>query len=60
MEGFDVDKAAAALLSQYGQRAVKVAEERASRHEIAKQKEASELWRAVAQVVKRRLTANPS
>lgn len=54
MEGFDIDKAAAALLAQHGHRAVGVAEERALRHEIAREKEASEVWRAVAQALLRR------
>jgi hypothetical protein len=57
---FNLDKAAAALLSQHGERAVRVAEERASRHEIAKEKEVSELWRAVAQAVRRKLASGRS
>jgi hypothetical protein len=59
MEDFDVDKAVAALLSQHGDRAVRVAEERARRYEIAREKEASELWRAVAQALQRKVSPDP-
>lgn len=60
MDGFDVDKAAAAVVSQHGDRAVKVAEERAMRHAIAKQDDAAALWRAVADKVRRKLAPSRS
>jgi hypothetical protein len=60
MDAFDVDKAAAALLSQHGERALRVAEERARRHEIAKQTDASDLWRAIARAVKQKMPPVPS
>jgi hypothetical protein len=53
--GIDMDKAAAALLSQHGERAVRIAEERATRHAIAKEKDASNLWRAIAETVKQKI-----
>jgi hypothetical protein len=56
----DLDKAAAALLAQYGERALRVAEERASRHAIAKETEASDLWRSVAKVVRSKLAVGHS
>jgi hypothetical protein len=49
-----VDKAAAALLSQHGERALRVAEERARRHEIARQEAARNLWRAVAEAIRQK------
>jgi hypothetical protein len=57
---FDLHKAAAALLSQHGSRAVTVAEERASRYAIARETNASELWRAIAETVKQKLVQGPA
>jgi hypothetical protein len=60
MEEFDIEKAAAALLAQHGHRAARVAAERARRHEIAKQEEASNFWRAVARAAKQKVPPVPS
>jgi hypothetical protein len=59
MAEVDLDKAAAALLSQHGKRAIGVAEARSERYAMANQREAAELWRAVAQEVRRRISPQP-
>jgi hypothetical protein len=59
METIDLDKAAAALFAQYGKRAITVAEDRASRHESAKDMEASQLWQAVALALRRKASHTP-
>jgi hypothetical protein len=56
MAEVDLDKAAEALLSQHGKRAIGVAEVRSERYALANQREAAELWRAVAQEVRRRIS----
>jgi hypothetical protein len=60
VESYDVEKAAVALLSQHGDRAVRIAEERASRHAIAGANEASALWFAIARAVKQKVSPDPS
>jgi hypothetical protein len=59
MESIDLDKAAAALLAQYGEGAIRVAEDRASRHESAREMDASQLWRAVALALRRKASPTP-
>jgi hypothetical protein len=55
MPDIDVERAAAAMVQQYGKRAIQIAELRADRHALAKQREAEHLWRSVAEAVRRKL-----
>jgi hypothetical protein len=52
----DFEQAAEAMLAQHGGNALKVAERRAERHELAKEREAAELWRQIARAVLAKLT----
>lgn len=52
----DFDKAADRMLAEHGNNAVNVAERRAARHTLAKEHEAAELWRKVAEAVRTKLT----
>lgn len=55
MPDIDVERAAAAMVEQHGKRAIEIAEQRADRHALAKQREAEHLWRNVAEAVRRKL-----
>ena len=52
----DFQRAAEAMLAQYGSNALRVAEQRAERHAFARENEAAERWRQIALAVQAKLT----
>jgi hypothetical protein len=51
----DFDRAANAMVAQHGSNALRVAEQRAERHELVNERDAAERWWNIARVVRLKL-----